>query len=169
MVCHGKQGGRRESSSFSGLSPQLQWQAALRWLLQHTATENQQRNVAVEKHLASLQADRQVVIVAIWWVIEITTGHNHIQQHRTSCLVLSFPGPRRLVRDPVCCCACDLHNFVTAVVLFSPLECGWRGDRNQRDASHPHRDKNDHLRVCRGTVTFFFFVYMQSVSFTSLM
>lgn len=110
----------------SSLSPQLQWQAALHWLLQHTATKNQQRNFAVEKHLASLWADRQVVIVAIWWVIQITACHNHIQQHRTffksySCLILSFPGPRRLVRDPLWgFCACDLHTLSLLLSFFPP-------------------------------------------------
>lgn len=43
---------REEAERAAGF--QLQWQAALHWLLQHAATKNQQRNVAVEKHLASL-------------------------------------------------------------------------------------------------------------------
>lgn len=115
---------REEAERAAGF--QLQWQAVLHWLLQHAATKNQQRNFAVEKHLASLWADRQVVIVAIWWVIEITTCHNHIQQHRTffksySGLIISFTGPRRLVRDPVCVfCACDLHTLSLLLSCFPP-------------------------------------------------
>lgn len=48
-------------------------------------------------------------------------------------------------------------------LLFCPsllLECWCCGDRNQRDASHPHRDKNHHLWVCRGMLRFYLFGFV---------